>query len=151
MASAGDEIVNPRTGQRMIFQTMTPELLELESWNPPHVPAEQERTHPYQESGGRVLSGTVRFSVHGEERDFGPGESTTIPAGIPHHFWIPGEEEAHWIGTFRPALNIAAFSTPPWPLLRTITALIAPLAKIRGYRATYPNTDGFAEHSLNPT
>jgi mannose-6-phosphate isomerase-like protein (cupin superfamily) len=187
VASAGDEIANPRTGQRMLFQTITPELLEIESWNPPHVPAELEHTHPYQESGGRVLSGTVRFSVRGEERDVGPGESITIPAGIPHHFWIPGEEEAHWIGTFRPALNIGAFfetyfalarddkldeqgmpsllqlavmvpafgaeirpTTPPWPLLKTITALIAPLARIRGYRATYPNTDGSATHAVNP-
>jgi mannose-6-phosphate isomerase-like protein (cupin superfamily) len=174
VASAGDEIVNSRTGQRMIFQTVIPELLEIESWNPPHVPAELEHTHPSQESGGRVLSGTVRFSVRGKHRDVGPGESITIPAGTPHHFWIPGDEEAHWIGTFRPALNTTAFfetyfalanddkldekgmpsllqlavmvpafgaeirpTSPPWPLLKAITAVIAPLAKNRGYRATY--------------
>jgi mannose-6-phosphate isomerase-like protein (cupin superfamily) len=177
MASAGDEISNPRTGQRMIFQTITPELLEIESWNPPHVPAETEHTHPFQESGGRVLSGTVRFSVRGKERDLGPGESITIPAGTPHHFWIPGEEEAHWIGTFTPALNTAAFfetyfalarddmldergmpsllqlavmvpafgaeirpTAPPWPLLKMISAVIAPLSKIRGHHAAYPRT-----------
>lgn len=185
MASAGDEIANPRTAQRMVFRTITPELLEIESWNSPLTPGELEHTHPYQESGGRVLSGTVRFDVRGEERDVGPGESITIPAGVPHHFCIPGEEEAHWIGTFRPALNTAAFfetyfalarddkldeqgmpsllqlavmvpafgaeirpTSPPWPLLKTITTLIAPLARIRGYRATYPHADGSAKHPL---
>jgi mannose-6-phosphate isomerase-like protein (cupin superfamily) len=174
MTSVGDEIANPRTGQRMSFLTVNPDLLEIECWNPPHIPAEVQHTHPYQESGGRVLSGTVRFSVRGVERDVGPGESITIPAGVPHHFWIPGEQEAHWIGTFRPALNTAAFfetyfaladddkldehgmpsllqlavmvpafgaeirpTTPPWPLLKMITALLAPLARVRGYRATY--------------
>jgi hypothetical protein len=49
----------------MIFQTVTPELLEIETWNSPHTPGELEHTHPYQESGCRVLAGTVRFSVRG--------------------------------------------------------------------------------------
>ena len=97
---------------------MTPELLEIESSNSPLTPGEPEHTHPYQESGAQVLSGTVRFSVGSEERDVGPGESITIPAGVPHHFWIPGEEEAHWIGTFRPALNTAAFFETYFALAR---------------------------------
>ena len=175
MASMRDEIVNPRTGQRMVFETITPELLEIETWNPSHVPAELEHVHPRQESGARVLAGSLRFRVRGKECDVGPGESITIPAGAPHHFWNPGDEDAHAIGFFRPSLKTAAFfetyfalaragdldeqgmpslfqlavmlpafkdeirpTSPPWPLLQTIAILIAPLAKLRGYRATHP-------------
>jgi mannose-6-phosphate isomerase-like protein (cupin superfamily) len=175
MASVGDEIVNPRTGQRMVFETITPELLEIETWNPPHIPGEPEHVHPRQESGARVLAGSLRFRVHGKERDVGPGESITIPAGAPHHFWNPGDEDAHAIGFFVPSLKTAAFfetyfalahagdldeqgmpslfqlavtlpafkdeirpTSPPWPLLKTTAILIAPLAKLRGYRATHP-------------
>ena len=147
----------------------------------------RDRAHPSLPGERRPgPSGTVRFSVRGEQRDVGPGESITIPAGVPHHFWIPGEEEAHWIGTFRPALNTAAFfetyfalaredkldehgmpsllqlavmvpvfgaeirpTSPPWPLLKAITTVIAPLARMRGYRATYPTPEGLAKLAVN--
>ena len=49
------------------------------------------------------------FEIAGEQRDVRAGESITIPAGTPHRFWNGGEEDAHAIQTFRPALNIAAF------------------------------------------
>ena len=180
MASIGDEIANPRTGQRMVFRTITPELLEIETWSPPHVPPESEHVHPRQESGAQVLTGSLRFSVRGTERDVGPGESIAIPAGAPHHFWNPGDQDAHAIQFVRPPLKTIAFfetyfalardgkldekgmpsllqlavmlpvfkdeirpTSPPWPLLKTTAALIAPLARLRGYRATHP----YRQHS----
>ena len=45
----------------------------------------------------------------GEERSVKAGESITIPANTPHHFWNDGEEEAHSIQSFRPALKIDRF------------------------------------------
>jgi mannose-6-phosphate isomerase-like protein (cupin superfamily) len=176
----GDEIANSRTGQRMVFQTITHELLEIETWNSPHVPPELEHVHPRQTSGARVLAGTLRFRVRGSERDVGPGESIAIPAGVPHHFWNPGDQDAHAIQFMRPSLNTVAFfetyfalardgkldekgmpnllqltvmlpvfkdeirpTSPPWPLLRTTAALIAPFARLLGYRATHP----YRQHS----
>ena len=113
MAKADDEIFNPRTGQRMIFLETGAEtygeLLRNESYNPPTGVAEPEHVHPFQESGAEVISGSVRFRVGGEERSLGAGESITIPAGTPHFFWNDGEEEAHFIGWFRPALKIDRF------------------------------------------
>ena len=122
-----------------------------------------------------ALGSSLRFRVHGKECDVGPGESITIPAGAPHHFWNPGDEDAHAIGFFTPSLKTAAFfetyfalahagdldqqgmpslfqlavmlpafedeirpTSPCWPLLKTTTILIAPIAKLRGYRATHP-------------
>jgi mannose-6-phosphate isomerase-like protein (cupin superfamily) len=113
MAKAGDEIFNPRTNQRMIFLETGAEsnggLLRNESYIPPAGEAEPEHTHPFQESGAEVISGSVRFRVDGEERTLEAGESITIPANTPHFFWNDGEEDAHFIGWFRPALKIDRF------------------------------------------
>jgi len=113
MAKAGEEISNPRTGQRMIFlqtgKETNGELLRNESYYPPAGDAEPEHTHPFQESGAEVISGSLRFRVGSEERSLKAGESITIPANTPHFFWNDGDEEAHFIGWFRPALKIDGF------------------------------------------
>lgn len=118
MTPVRDEIENLRTGQRMIFQTLTAELLELETWTPPHTPGEMEHIHPNQESGARVLAGSLRFRVRGREHDVGPGESIAIPPGTPHNFWNPGEEDAHSIQFFKPSLKTAAFFESYFALAR---------------------------------
>jgi quercetin dioxygenase-like cupin family protein len=113
VAKAGDEIVNPRTGQRMVFlqtgEDNGGELVRIDTYNPPTGVAEPEHVHPFQESGAEVLSGTLRFSVGGRESSVKAGESITIPADTPHFFWNDGEEEAHSVGWFRPALKIDRF------------------------------------------
>lgn len=116
MAKVGDEIVNPRTGQRMVFlqtgQESGGDLVRIDTYNPPTSPTsapEPDHVHPYQESGAEVLSGSLRFHINGEERSVRAGESITIPANTPHHFWNDGEEEAHFVGWFCPALKIDRF------------------------------------------
>lgn len=109
MAHEGQQITNPRTGQRMTFVEMREELLRIESVNPPGDRTEPVHLHPKQESGAEVVSGALVFEVAGEERRVGPGESITIPAGTPHRFWNDGEEDAHSVQHFRPALDIASF------------------------------------------
>jgi quercetin dioxygenase-like cupin family protein len=113
MAKAGDEIVNPRTGQRMVFLQTGEEtnggLLRSESYVPPAGDAEPEHRHPYQQSGAEVLSGSLRFRVGAEERSLEAGESITIPANTPHFFWNDGDEEACFVGWFCPALKIDRF------------------------------------------
>ena len=113
MAKAGDEIVNPRTGQRMVFLKSGTEtggeLVQIDSYNPPTGVPEPEHVHPFQESGAEVISGSLRFRVSGEERSVEAGESITIPANTPHNFWNDGEEEAHAVQWFRPALKIDRF------------------------------------------
>lgn len=113
MARAGTEIVNPRTGQRMVFLETAAgtggELLRIDSYNPPSPPLEPEHVHPFQESGAEIVSGLLRFRVDGEERSVKAGESITIPANTPHHFWNDGKEEAHSVQWFRPALNIERY------------------------------------------
>jgi quercetin dioxygenase-like cupin family protein len=179
VAKAGDEISNPRTGQRMVFLQTGKEtnggLLRNESYVPPAGDAEPEHTHPFQQSGAEVISGSVRFRVGAEERSLKAGESITIPAGTPHFFWNDGDEEAHFVGWFRPALKIERFfesffglaqegklnekglpsmlqlavmvphfgdeirlSSPPWAVQRATFGMLAPIAKVLGYRPEYP-------------
>jgi quercetin dioxygenase-like cupin family protein len=113
MARAGDEIVNPRTGQRMVFletgEENDGELVRIDSYNPPTGVPEPEHVHPFQQSGAEVLSGSLRFRIRGEERSVKAGESITIPANTPHNFWNDAEDEAHHIQWFRPALKIDRF------------------------------------------
>ena len=113
MARVGDEIANPRTGQRMVFlQTGADtggELLRIECFNPATRVDEPEHCHPLQESRTELISGMLRFCVRGEIQEVRAGESHTIPAGVPHFFGNYGEEQAHWIAEFRPALRTDAF------------------------------------------
>jgi quercetin dioxygenase-like cupin family protein len=113
MPYVGQEIENPRTGQRMVFLVTGAEtggeLLRIECFSPPTGTDEPTHVHPRQESHAEVISGRLRFRVDGEFRDVGPGETQTIAAGVPHSFGNHGAEPAHWIQEFRPALRIADF------------------------------------------
>ncbi len=83
MIHTGDQILNPRTGQRMIFRQTgadnTGQLLQIECFNAPHGSKEPEHVHPMQENRFEILEGTLNFSVAGRERTAGPGEVVTIP------------------------------------------------------------------------
>lgn len=171
MPREGQEIINPRTGQRMRFVQMRDDELLIESVNPPTDEREPEHVHPKQESGADVRSGYLIFEVDGEPRRVGPGESITIPPNTPHRFWNESDDQAQTVQVFRPALGIAAFfetyfelarrgqlkaegdipllqvaamvpmfrdeirlTHPPWPIVRIMSALLGPIARLRGYR-----------------
>ena len=112
MLRTGAEIENARTGQRKKFLVTAAdsdgELLRMEDHNPPG-PFEPVHVHPYQVSTAEVISGSILFVVAGREVRLGPGDRLEIPPGTPHTFRNEGPEDAHWIGEFRPALNITEF------------------------------------------
>lgn len=171
MAHEGQEISNPRTGQRMKFVELRAELLRIESLSPPGTEREPVHVHPKQESGAEVVSGSLVFEVAGERRELAAGDTIRVPANTPHRFWNEGGEDARSIQFFRPALDIASFFetffalaqqgkldekgmprplqlalmvpefgeeirpvSPPWPMLRVLTAVLGPIARLRGYR-----------------
>ena len=172
MAHTSQEIRNLRTGQRMTFVELRPELLRIESVNPPTEEREPLHVHPEQRSGAELQSGSLVFEVDGVERRLTQGESISIPADTPHRFWTDGTEDAVSTQFFEPALDTAAFfetlfalsasglldpngmprplqlavmvpefsreirpTTPPWPVLRALASVLAPIARARGYRA----------------
>ena len=172
MARQGQQISNPRTGQVMTFLEMRDDLLRIDTVNPITDEREPLHVHPRQESGAELIAGSLVFEVDGVRTKLAPGDSISIPADTRHRFWNDGDEDAHWIGYFRPALATADFFetlfalaaadkldangmprplqlavmvpefeseirplSPPWPVLRAAAAVLAPLARARGYRA----------------
>jgi len=113
MTTSPEEILNVRTGQRMIFRKIgkdnNGQLLEIECFNPSSGVKEPEHVHPFQESRFEVISGTMRFKVNGETHQVGSGASIVIPAGVSHYFWNDSGTEVHSIQSFKPALHIDDF------------------------------------------
>jgi quercetin dioxygenase-like cupin family protein len=99
MSPAGDEIVNPVTGERIVFRRTTAEtageLLELDDfWSrPDHRVA--EHVYPEMEERWEVIAGTVRFRIDGAEQAPGPGDVVVAAAGVPHMGWNVGDGPAH--------------------------------------------------------
>ena len=107
MAHQGQQISNPRTGQRIKFLQISPQELRIDTLNPPTDVQEPLHVHPHQESGAEVISGSLVFEVAGRHRTVGSGETITIPANTKHRFWNEGPQDAHAIQYFRRR------STPP--------------------------------------
>jgi len=108
VAKAGDEIVNPVTGHRIIFRKTTQdtngELLQMDWIGKPGWKAGPVHVHPYQEETFEVLSGTFGSYVAGVERTHKLGdEVAVVPAGAKHTVWNEGDEEVHALVEFRPA------------------------------------------------
>lgn len=93
----------------MTFLELGPARTRIESINPSGDEREPAHIHPRQTSGAEVLAGSLVFEVDGVERRVQTGESISIPPGAPHRFWNDGEEDAHSIQFFEPALDSAAF------------------------------------------
>lgn len=113
MARSGDEISNPRTGQRMKFlQTSADtngELLQIDCYNSPEAVKEPEHIHPFQENRFAILSGALMFSINGQVSQANAGEIIAIPAKAPHFFWNGSGQAVHYIQEFRPALRSEFF------------------------------------------
>lgn len=122
MAQSGSEILNSRTGQRTIFLRTAANTggayLRVETFHPPHQPAEPEHVHPFQESRCEMVSGMLHFRIAGSEQTVRPGQAVDIPRNVPHYFWNDGEEEAHAIQEFRPALKTEDFFDTYFALAR---------------------------------
>jgi quercetin dioxygenase-like cupin family protein len=97
VAHEGQQISNPRTGQRMTFVELRPEVLRIDSVHPPGAEREPVHVHPKQESGAEVVSGSLVFEVGGERRHMGAGDTIRVPANTPHRFWNDGSENARSI------------------------------------------------------
>ncbi|HEU4657881.1 MAG TPA: cupin domain-containing protein [Capillimicrobium sp.] len=109
MAIAGQEIVNPATGERIVFRRTSRdtggELLELDDvWTRPGHRAPMH-VHPGMEERWTVLAGTARFRIGDEEHTVTAGESIVAPPGVPHTGWNPTGEPVRLRVELRPALR----------------------------------------------
>src|SRR5262245_1050914 len=106
----GRVIVNPTSGERIVIRTggaaTGGRLLVFDLQLPPgrHVPA--RHVHPVQTERFTVLAGRMRFRLGRRTLVAGPGESVTVPPGVPHWFGNDGPDPAFARVEVRPALRM---------------------------------------------
>ena len=122
MINPGDSIVNPVTGERLVFRTTSRqtggEAVVVETFVQPHGFVAAAHVHPSQEERFEVLDGRVGFRVGRRTLVAGPGERLTVPARTAHKFWNAGDGVAHFVCEIRPALRFES-------LIETMFALAA--------------------------
>lgn len=123
--ATGDEIINPRTGQRMVFRRTAAdssgEELIIECWSPPEPsPAAREplHVHPEQTKVFRIIDGELTVFMDGQTRTLAAGEEIVVPPDAAHSFWNAGDRDVHYWQEFRPALRSAEFFTTLFALAR---------------------------------
>ncbi len=108
MVRTGDELVNPVSGERIVFLQTAADtggrLLEMDDFwtRPGH--RTLEHIHPEMQERWEVIAGRVCFRVAGVERIAGPGEVVIAPAGVPHMAWTLDAAPVHLRIQMRPAL-----------------------------------------------
>ena len=64
-----------------------------------------EHVHPHQEERFSIIAGEAHFTVNGEERVVGPGETIVVPVGVRHSESNPGSVEIKGVVELRPGLH----------------------------------------------
>ncbi len=101
MAKAGDTLLNPVTGERMVFlktaRDTDGKVWQAEFFVPPHGGRSAvAHFHPLYAEQFDILTGAARYWVGGVEKDAGPGDVFITPTGTPHkHPWSTSDEVLH--------------------------------------------------------
>src|SRR3954447_22151620 len=105
MATAGQTVVNPVTGERVTFVKTAAEtqgeLLELELVWPRPGERAPAHVHPGMEERYEVITGAAAFRIGDREQTAWPGEVVSVPPGTTHRAWNPTDEEVRLKVEFR--------------------------------------------------
>ena len=104
-----ERILESVTGERLVIQHSTPDLLRFERHLPPKQRPAPKVAHPTQEARLKVLEGRLHAAVGGTTRDYRAGESFTVPAGTFHSAQNLEAQPARMLVEFRPADGLLAF------------------------------------------
>ena len=107
-----------KTGERRVFlQTgaeTNGELLEMDVTYMPNSSRPPTHYHPNQEERFKVLAGSFRVCIAGDEQVYNPGDLFTIPKGAEHWMHNISSEEGRVNWQLRPALRTQEFFTVMW-------------------------------------
>ena len=122
MINPGDTIVNPVTGERIVFHKTSAstngEYVEIEVFVRPGGVVAAAHVHPYQTERFEILGGTIGMKVGRKKIEARYGDVVKVEPGTPHKFWNAGDDELHFVCVIRPALQFEQ-------LLETMFALAA--------------------------
>jgi mannose-6-phosphate isomerase-like protein (cupin superfamily) len=107
MATAGQTIRNPKTGETLTFLVTTSdsdgELLRVDVTAEGNASGPPMHVHRGFVERYDVREGRVHVRLHGKVHAIGPSEPLEIPRGEPHTFWVEGDQPARMIVEFAPA------------------------------------------------
>jgi quercetin dioxygenase-like cupin family protein len=109
MIRAGDSIVNPVTGERLVFeltsQDTNGEYTLFDTFVEPGGAVAAAHVHPYQTEIFTVIDGRLGVKRGRETLELGAGEVALIDPGTPHKFWNAGDKTLRFRAEVRPALQ----------------------------------------------
>ena len=109
MIAPGQTLVNPVTGETLVFRTTSAdtggELVVVEAFVEPNGAVAAAHVHPTQEECFEVLAGELEFRLHKKVFVARVGDRVLVPAGTPHRFRNVGETTARFSCEVRPALG----------------------------------------------
>jgi mannose-6-phosphate isomerase-like protein (cupin superfamily) len=108
MATMGETIVNPATGEEITWLRVEDEVLEWEDvWTRPGHRA-APHVHPRMAERWCVVEGQAAFRIGGDpERVLGDGDEIVAPAGVAHAAWNPTDAPVRLHVTMTPPLRWA--------------------------------------------
>jgi quercetin dioxygenase-like cupin family protein len=101
-------LFNPATSEWIQFTAIpkdSDEDLVRFMWRSMPGGAIPEHIHPHQEERFTIIAGEAHFTLDGEERVVGPGETIGVPIGVRHSEGNPGSVEIEGVVELRPALH----------------------------------------------
>jgi quercetin dioxygenase-like cupin family protein len=109
MIRSGDRLVNPVTGEVLVFHRTSEETIGesvlVETIVRPHGFVAAAHVHPFQSERFEVLEGVLGLRVGEKKFVARAGDVAVVAPGTPHRFWNAGEGEARFLCEVRPALQ----------------------------------------------
>ena len=112
MWKAGEQHVNPATGERIVVyagsQDTQNQVSIIDLSLAPSGAVTAEHLHPEIEEAFTVLGGRVGIRIAGEEQIAAIGERVVALPGTPHYWWNAGDEAARILIEVRPPSRFEA-------------------------------------------
>jgi len=109
MIRAGEEIVNPVTRERLVWELTAHDTggayTLFDAYVEPGGAVASAHVHPYQTEIFTVVEGRLGVKRGRKKHELGPGEVALIDPGTPHRFWNAGDETLRFRAEVRPALE----------------------------------------------
>ena len=109
MIRAGDSIVNPVTGERLVFELTSHDTdgayTLFDTYVEPGGSVASAYVHPYQTEIFTATEGRFGVKRGREKLELAAGEVAMIDPGVPHKFWNAGEETLRFRAEVRPSLE----------------------------------------------
>jgi quercetin dioxygenase-like cupin family protein len=109
MAGTGEVIENPSTGEEFTVRSSTPELLESVITIKAGAPGPPGHVHPVIQERIKIVSGSLKIDILGQNRTLSAGDELVIEPGQPHRLWNEGAEDASFEAEMAPALRMQTF------------------------------------------